>query len=81
MDNAARVRGRTLAAFVAVIVRFLGGVGFQASAMSKWSPSSGHDSAILLGAILFVVAAAVVACVWPARRIASFDPVAALRYE
>jgi ABC-type antimicrobial peptide transport system permease subunit len=49
--------------------------------MSRWSQSSGHDSAILLGAILFIVVAAAAACVLPARRVASIDPVAALRYE
>jgi putative ABC transport system permease protein len=49
--------------------------------MSTWSQSSGHDRAILLGAILFIVVAAAAACVGPARRVASIDPVAALRYE
>ena len=43
--------------------------------------TSPHDP-VTLGAIAIVlVAVAVFACVWPARRAAAFDPMVALRYE
>ena len=48
---------------------------------AKWSPGASRDPLILLGVMLLLMAAATVACLVPARRASSIDPIAALRYE
>ena len=49
--------------------------------MAKWSPGASRDPLILLGVMLLLMAAASAACLVPAHRASSIDPIAALRYE
>ena len=48
---------------------------------TKWVSESSRDPLILVGVTLVLIAAAASASVVPARRAASVDPMAALRYE
>ena len=48
---------------------------------SQWVTESSRDPLILGGVTLLLVMVAVVACVGPARRAASIDPMAALRHD
>ncbi|HMI53371.1 MAG TPA: ABC transporter permease [Candidatus Saccharimonadales bacterium] len=48
---------------------------------TKWVNESSRDPLLLGGVTLLLVTAALVACIVPARRAASTDPLVALRYE
>jgi predicted permease len=48
---------------------------------AKWITETSHDPLILFGVTLLLVGASTLACVLPARRAASVDPMEALRYE
>jgi putative ABC transport system permease protein len=48
---------------------------------SQWVAESSHDPLILAGVTGLLLAVAVMACVAPARRAASIDPMEALRLE
>ncbi len=52
-----------------------------ARVMSKWTQQTSRDPRIIAGVILVLVCAAAVACLLPARRAASIDPMTALRFE
>jgi putative ABC transport system permease protein len=49
--------------------------------LSGWTQQSSSDPRIIAGVILILAAAATVACVLPARRASSIDPMTALRSE
>jgi predicted permease len=51
------------------------------SVLAKWAEGSSLDAAILLGVVAVLVTAATFACLLPAHRASSIDPMAALRYE
>ena len=48
---------------------------------TKWVTESSRDPWILAGVTLLLVTAAALACLVPARRAASIDPMEALRVE
>jgi putative ABC transport system permease protein len=48
---------------------------------TKWVTESSRDPLILAGVTLLLISAATLACLVPARRAASVDPMEALRYE
>jgi predicted permease len=48
---------------------------------TKWVMESSRDPLILAGVTLLLISAAALACLVPARRAASVDPMEALRYE
>jgi putative ABC transport system permease protein len=49
--------------------------------LSSWTQQTSNDPRILAGVILILAAAAMAACLLPARRASSIDPMAALRCE
>ena len=49
--------------------------------LAKWAEGSSLDAAVLVGVVAVLAAAASFACVLPAYRASSIDPMAALRYE
>jgi len=49
--------------------------------VSHWVQSSSRDPLTLLAVAMILVAIALLACFWPARRAANLDPVKALRAE
>jgi len=49
--------------------------------LAKWAEGSTMDATVLLGVVAVLAASATVACLVPARRASSIDPMAALRYE
>jgi ABC-type antimicrobial peptide transport system permease subunit len=51
------------------------------SVASQWVTESSRDPLILGGVIVVLVAVAVMACLAPARRAASIDPMDAVRHE
>jgi ABC-type antimicrobial peptide transport system permease subunit len=48
---------------------------------SQWVTESSRDPVIIGGVTLLLAAVAVIACVAPARRAASIDPMEAVRHE
>ena len=48
---------------------------------ARWVTESSRDFALLAGVVAALIATALVACLQPARRAASIDPMQALRYE
>ena len=51
------------------------------SVASRWLAESSRDPLILGGVTVLLLAVAVIACLAPARRAASIDPMDALRHE
>ena len=49
--------------------------------ISSWVDGSSRDPLILLGVVLLLAGVSVLACLFPARRASSIDPITALRYE
>jgi putative ABC transport system permease protein len=49
--------------------------------ISSWVEGSSHDPLILLGVVMLLVAVSILACLLPARRASSIDPITALRFE
>jgi putative ABC transport system permease protein len=49
--------------------------------ISNWTQQTSSDPRILAGVILILAAAATIACLLPARRASSIDPMTALRFE
>ena len=49
--------------------------------VSHWVQSSSRDPLILLTVALILALIALLACLWPARRAATLDPLKALRTE
>jgi ABC-type antimicrobial peptide transport system permease subunit len=47
----------------------------------RWAQNSSGDPRILIAAVLLFLASAAAACIGPALRAASVDPMEALRYE
>jgi putative ABC transport system permease protein len=51
------------------------------SVLARWAEGSAMDASVVLGVVALLMAAATVACMLPAYRASSIDPMAALRYE
>ncbi len=51
------------------------------SVLARWAEGSSLDAMIVMGVVAVLTGAATVACVLPAYRASSIDPVTALRYE
>jgi putative ABC transport system permease protein len=52
-----------------------------AQAIATWTQETSRDPLILAGVVILLAGAASAACLVPARRASSIDPMAALRYE
>jgi predicted permease len=49
--------------------------------ISSWAEGSSRDPYILIGVVVLLAGVSVMACLLPARRASSIDPITALRYE
>jgi len=49
--------------------------------MTRWTESGARDPIMVLAASMLLIAVAVIACLVPARRALSIDPMVALRCE
>jgi ABC-type antimicrobial peptide transport system permease subunit len=49
--------------------------------LTQWTQNNAHDPVVLIAVASLFVLSAAAACVLPALRAASIDPVTALRYE
>jgi putative ABC transport system permease protein len=66
---------------IGLTVGMTGAFGVGRLLQSILVQSSGRDVPVLLSIALLMIAVAVTACVWPARRATRLNPVVALRYE
>jgi putative ABC transport system permease protein len=66
---------------VGLTIGMAGAFGVGRLLQSILVQSSGQDVPVLLSIAVLMIAVAVSACVWPARRATRLNPVAALRYE
>jgi ABC-type lipoprotein release transport system permease subunit len=49
--------------------------------LAKWAEGSSRDPLILIGVVVLLSIISGIACLVPARRASSIDPIQALRYE
>jgi ABC-type antimicrobial peptide transport system permease subunit len=49
--------------------------------MSSWTPQAASDPVILVGVIVLLAGTATAACLLPALRASTIDPMKALRFE
>jgi putative ABC transport system permease protein len=66
---------------VGLTIGMAGAFGVGRLLQSILVQSSGRDVPVLLSIAVLMIAVAITACVWPARRATRLNPVAALRYE
>ena len=64
-----------------LLIGMAGAFGVGRLLQSVLVQSTGRDVPVLLSIAVLMIAVAVTACVWPARRATRLNPVAALRYE
>ena len=64
-----------------LLIGMAGAFGVGRLLQSILVQSTGRDVPVLLSIAVLMIAVAVTACVWPARRATRLNPVAALRYE
>src|SRR5436190_24333723 len=66
---------------VGLPIGILGALGVGKILQSLLVQTSPADPVTLVSVVVLLIAVAVLACLWPARRAARLDPVRALRYE